>query len=262
MSWLRLLEAHKREVSPLRIGILGAGAIGSILSDRLAAAGHDVGIANSRGPETIDPAALRGGARAVEAVEAVQGVDVLILSVPLHRLPGLAPLVSQTPAGAIVIDTSNYYPHRDQRIASIEDGQVESVWASEQIGRPVVKAWNAVGSGPLEAASADDRPADRIAIPVAGDDAHAKSIAMDLVRTTGLEAVDAGPLAESWRQQPGTPVYCTARPAADIPALLEAADAAAAPRRRDIVMAAVQERIQSEGGVSADYLTRLNRAVY
>ncbi|MBY4208076.1 NAD(P)-binding domain-containing protein [Rhodococcus fascians] len=246
----------------MKIGILGAGSIGSLLSHRLASAGHDVMVANSRGPETITPAALRGGARAVEAIDAVSDVDVLILSVPLNRLPDIASLVAQAPTDAIVIDTSNYYPHRDQRIVSIDDGQVESVWVAEQLDRPIIKAWNAVGSGPLEAASPDSATEDRIAIPVAGDDVDAKRVTMELVEQTGLDAVDAGPLAESWRQQPGTPVYCTARPAGDIIGLLQAANAGAAPRRRDIVMTAVQERIETDGSVSGDYLTRLNRAVY
>ena len=246
----------------MKIGILGAGAIGSILSDRLAGAGHDVMIANSRGPQTINAAALRGGARAVEAVDAVQGVAVLILSVPLHRVPDLTTLVEQAPTDAIVIDTSNYYPHRDQPITPIDNGQTESEWVAEQLGRPIVKAWNAVGSGPFEAASTANGTDERIAIPVAGDNVDAKRVAMDLVEVTGLDAVDAGPLAESWRQQPGTPVYCTARLASSIPALLEAADATAAPRRRDIVITAVQERIQTDGTVTGDYITRLNRAVY
>lgn len=246
----------------MKIGIIGAGSIGSLLSDRLASAGYDVMVANSRGPATIDPAALRGGARAVQAIDAVSDIEVLILSIPLHRLPDIASLVAQAPTDAIVIDTSNYYPHRDQRIASIDNGRVESQWVAEQLDRPVVKAWNAVGSGPLEAASPDTATEDRIAIPVAGDDVDAKRVTMDLVEQTGLDAVDAGPLAESWRQQPGTPVYCTARPAGDVIALLEAADAAAAPRRRDIVMTAVQERIQADGSVSGEYITRLNRAVY
>ncbi len=246
----------------MRIGILGAGAIGSILSNRLAAAGHDVMIANSRGPETIEPAALHGGARAVEAVDVVRDVDVLILSVPLHRVPALATLVAEAPSGAVVIDTSNYYPQRDQRISPIDEGQTESQWVAEQLGRPIIKAWNAVGSGPLEAATTESGNAERIAIPVAGDDIDAKRVAVELVALTGLDAVDAGTLADSWRQQPGTPVYCTARPADEIAALLEAADAAAAPRRRDLVMAAVQERMEADGSVSAHYLTQLNRAIY
>lgn len=246
----------------MKIGILGAGDIGSILSDRLAEAGHDVMIANSRGPETISPAALRGGARAVEAVDVVRGIDVLILSVPLHRVPDLAPLVAQAPTAAVIIDTSNYYPHRDQRIASIDSGQAESMWVAEQLGRPIVKAWNAVGSGPLESATTEKGTAERVAIPVAADNTDAKRVAMELVELTGLDAVDAGLLADSWRQQPGTPVYCTARSADEIPALLEAANAAGAPQRRDIAMAAVQERIQADGSVSPDYLTQLNRAIY
>jgi predicted dinucleotide-binding enzyme len=259
---VKTTKVIKRKEQLMKIGILGSGAIGSILSDRLAAAGHDVMIANSRGPETISPTALRGGARAVDAADAVRGVDVLILSVPLNRVPDLAPLVAQTPPDATIIDTSNYYPHRDQRIAAIDEGQPESLWVADQLGRPIVKAWNAVGSGPLEAATTEKGTAERIAIPVAGDDVDTKRTAMDLVELTGLDAVDAGSLADSWRQQPGTPVYCTARSAGEIPSLLEAANAAGAPRRRDIVMAAVEERIRTDGSVTADYLTQLNRAIY
>src|SRR3954447_11849955 len=153
----------------MKIGILGVGHIGKTLALKLSAAGHDVKVANSRGPETIGADVLASGARAVPAAEAVEGVDVVILSIPLNRLPAVAPLIAKVPAEAVVIDTSNYYPQRDGRIDAIEAGQVESLWVAGQLGRPIVKAWNSIGS---DSFAKKGRPAgspDRIAIPLAAD---------------------------------------------------------------------------------------------
>ena len=130
----------------MKIGILGTGHIGKTLVRKLSAAGHDLRVANSRGPDTVEPDVLAFGGRAVTAAEAVADVDVVILSIPLNRIPEVAPLVASVPSETVVIDTSNYYPQRDGRIDAIEAGQVESLWVAEQLGRPIVKAWNAIGS--------------------------------------------------------------------------------------------------------------------
>ena len=90
----------------MKIGIFGAGHIGKTLARKLSAAGHDVKVANSRGPETIEADVLASGARAVSAAEAVKDVDVVILSIPLNRIPSVAPLVANLPAKTVVIDTS------------------------------------------------------------------------------------------------------------------------------------------------------------
>jgi 8-hydroxy-5-deazaflavin:NADPH oxidoreductase len=109
----------------------------------LSAAGHDVKVANSRGPDTIEADTLSSGARAVSTADVVVDVDVVILSIPLNRIPEVASLFTDVPAEKVVIDTSNYYPGRDSRIEAIEGGQAESLWVTQQLGRPVVKAWNA-----------------------------------------------------------------------------------------------------------------------
>ncbi|MFF0905604.1 NADPH-dependent F420 reductase [Kocuria sp. CPCC 205316] len=247
----------------MKIGVLGTGHIGTTLTQRLSAAGHDVKVANSRGPETIGPEALASGGRAVLAAEAVVGVDVVILSVPLHRLPQLTPLLTGVPTGTVVIDTSNYYPQRDGRIEAIEAGQVESLWVVEQLGRPVVKAWNAIGSHSF---AAKDKPAggtDRIAIPVSADDDHDRAVGMTLVEATGFDAFDAGPLAQSWRQQPGTPCYCTDLTLEEMPDKWSAADARRSPKRRDLAVAAIQERVgDATTNPDAAYGVRLNRALF
>ena len=246
----------------MKIGIIGTGMIGATLAERLAGAGHDVAIANSRGPETIEGKALSTGARAVDVGDVATGVDALIVSVPLSRIPDVGPHVRRAPEEAVVIDTSNYYPLRDGEIEAIESGQVESMWVIEHLGRPVVKAWNAIGSESFNDRAADAGAPGRIAIPVAGDDAAAKATASSLIGDTGFDAFDAGTLAESWRQQPGTPAYCTDRTVAEMSGFLAAADRARAPRRRDLLLEVATERREADGSITSERLMSLGRAIY
>lgn len=246
----------------LKIGIIGAGSIGSTIARRLARHGHDVLVANSRGPETIDAAALRTGARAVFAADAVQGIDVLIVSVPMNRNADIAEYVRSAPDGAVVIDTSNYYPARDGSVRDFEKGVPESVWLSKLFGRPVAKAWNAITSQSFDTkASVPGDPA-RVAIPVAADGADDRAVAMQLVEQTGFDAVDAGVLAESWRQQPGSPVYCTDRTRAEMPDWLAAAEKERVPQRRDLAMGVIGDYIRAGGSVTGPFLVAINRASY
>lgn len=112
----------------------------------------------------------------------------------------------------------------------------ESVWVSEQIGRPVVKAWNAVLAATLAERGQLKGAAGRIAIPVAGDHLERKAIAMELVEVTGFDAPDSGSLADSWRQQPGTPAYCTELSTSKLEAALQSADQSRAPENRDALI--------------------------
>ena len=247
----------------MKIGILGTGHIGKTLVQRLSAAGHDVKVANSRGPDTIDADVLAFGGRAVTAAQAVADVEVVILSVPLRRLPEVAPLIASVPTTTVVIDTSNYYPERDGRIDAIEAGQVESLWVSELLGRPIVKAWNAIGSDSFARKGKPAGSPDRIALPVAADSEGEREVGMALVEDTGLDAFYAGTLAESWRQQPGAPCYCTDLTREEMAAALPTAERARLPKRRDVAYAAIMERVG--GGTKnpdADYGVRLSRVLY
>jgi 8-hydroxy-5-deazaflavin:NADPH oxidoreductase len=247
----------------MKIGILGTGHIGKTLVRKLSAAGHDVKVANSRGPDTIEPDVLASGGRAVTAQEAVVDVDAVILSIPLNRLPGIAPLIASVPAETVVIDTSNYYPARDGRLEAIEAGQVESLWVSEQLGRPIVKAWNAIGSDSFARKGKPAGSPDRIAIPVAADSDRDRQVGMALVEDTGFDAFDAGTLADSWRQQPGAPGYCTDLTLEEMPAAHAAAERARLPKRRDLAVAAIVERVgDGTTNPDADYGVRLSRALY
>ncbi|GAA4789865.1 NADPH-dependent F420 reductase [Streptomyces ziwulingensis] len=247
----------------MKIGILGVGHIGKTLTQRLSAAGHDVKVANSRGPHTIEADVLSSGGRAVTAAEAAADVDVVILSIPLIRLPQVAPLIAAVPADTAVVDTSNYYPARDGRIEAIDAGQTESLWVTEHLGRPIAKAWNAIGSHSF---ATKDRPAGspgRIAVPVAADRDQDRQAAMALVEDTGFDAFHAGTLADSWRQQPGAPCYCTDLTREEMPDALAAAEAERLPRRRDLAVAAVQERVgDATTNPEAKYIVRLNRALF
>ena len=248
----------------MKIGILGTGHIGKTLVRKLSAAGHDVKVVNSRGPDTIEPDVLAFGGRAVSAADAVADVDVVILSIPLNRLPGIAPLLANVPAETVVIDTSNYYPQRDGRIDAIEAGQVESLWVAELLGRPIVKAWNAIGSDSFAKKGKLAGSPDRIAIPFAADSDRDRKVGRALVEDTGFDAFDAGTLVDSWRQQPGTPCYCTDITREEMTAALAAADAARSPKRRDLSFEAVMERISGSGKTNpdAEYAVRLNRALF
>lgn len=201
----------------MKIGIIGAGHIGGTLTRRLRALGHDVSVANSRGPATLKPLADETGARAVTVQEAAQGKDVVIVTIPEKNIPSLPKsLFSGSAPDTVVVDTGNYYPQRDGKIAAIESGTTESRWVSQQIGHPVIKTFNNIYAKHLLEKGLPRGDAKRIALPVAGDDEKAKAVVMRLVDELGFDPVDAGPLDESWRQQPGSPVYANDYDAAGV----------------------------------------------
>jgi len=194
----------------MRIGIIGAGNIGGTLARRLPALGHDVSIANSRGPETLAALARETGAKPVTVQEAARAGDVVIVTIPEKSVPRLpADLFDGVPGDVVVVDTGNYYPQRDGRIDAIEQGTTESRWVSDQLSRPVVKAFNSIYARSLLERGKPRGTPGRIGLPVAGDDRRAKDVVIRLVEELGFDGMDAGNLDESWRQQPGTPVYCT-----------------------------------------------------
>jgi 8-hydroxy-5-deazaflavin:NADPH oxidoreductase len=210
----------------MKIGIIGAGHIGTALAKHFTQLGHTVNIANSRGPQTLGEVAQKTGATPVEMKSAPAGAEILVITIPLKAVPDLPKdLLKDLPSNAIVIDTCNYYPaHRDGRIQEIDNGTPESVWVSQHIGHPVIKVFNNIISMSLEEDGKPKGAPGRIALPVAGDDATAKQRVLDLVEQIGFDAYDAGTLAESWRQEPGTPAYCTNLDLATLPGALAAAN--------------------------------------
>lgn len=213
----------------MKIAIIGAGNIGGTLVRRLTSLGHDLTVANSRGPETLEDLARETGARAARAEEAAAGAELVVVTIPLKHVGELPEdLFAGAAEGFAVIDTGNYYPQqRDGRIAAIEGGMTESRWSEGQLGHPVIKTFNNIYAQHLLELGRDAGAEGRIALPVAGDEQDAKAVVMDLVEQLGFDAVDAGGLDESWRQQPGTPVYGSDHDAAGVREAL----AAASPER-------------------------------
>lgn len=178
----------------MKIGIIGAGNIGGALVRRFKAVGHDVAVANSRGPETLAQLAIETGATAVTVEQAARGRDLVVVTIPQASVPKLpAGLFDGVPASVVVIDTGNYYPtQRDGRIDGIEDGATESRWVSERLGRPVVKAFNNIYAQHLLEHGMPAGTAGRIALPVAGDDVAAKTIVIHLLtRSASMESTPA-----------------------------------------------------------------------
>lgn len=193
----------------MRIGIIGAGQIGGTLVRRFRALGHDVTFSNSRSPQTLSDLANETGATAVWAKDAATDADLVIVSIPQKNVPDLVEgIVAARKPGAPVIETNNYYPQqRDGEIAAIEDGQLESEWVAEQIGAPVYKVFNGIWWKHLLESGTPSGTPGRIALPIAGENGPGRVLIHEIVDQLGFEPVDAGPISESWRQQPGTPVY-------------------------------------------------------
>ncbi|MBT9470181.1 MAG: NAD(P)-binding domain-containing protein [Pseudomonadota bacterium] len=222
----------------MKIGIIGTGNIGGTLARRLSAAGHEVRVANSKGPEGVRAFAKEIGAAPVDARGALEGADVVILSIPFPAVAKLPKdLFDGLPESVPVVDTGNYYPGlRDPQIPEIDAGQIESLWVAEQIGRPIIKAFNNILAYSLAELGRPRGTAGRLAVAVAGDDASAKSLVSGLVDEIGFDPVDAGEIAESWRQQPSTPAYCCDYDADETRRALAAAKPGVAAQKRDMMM--------------------------
>jgi len=194
----------------MRIGIIGAGQIGGALARHLARLGHQVSIANSRGPDSLTGRAAEIGATAVPVVGAAHAGEVVIVSIPMKAVPDLPRgLFANVPQSVVVVDTGNYYPElRDGRIEAIDRGMLDSQWVAQALGRPVLKAFNNIYAGSLREKALPAGTPGRIALPVAGDSAAAKALALRLLDEIGFDPIDGGDLEDSWRQQPGTPAYC------------------------------------------------------
>ncbi|WP_143960942.1 NADPH-dependent F420 reductase [Litoribacter populi] len=224
----------------MKIGIIGTGAIGSILARKFSSAGHQVKVTNTRDMATLRDIAADLGAEAARLEDVVKEVEVIIFSIPFNAYKDLPKnLLQDVPQEVIIMDTSNYYPFRDGELSGLE-GKTESEYISETLGRPVIKVFNNIMEYTLKHKGKAAGEDGRIAISVAGDnDAH-KKIAAELVDQTGFNTVDGGSLAESWRQEPGTPAYCTELNVAELNQALAAAEKGKAPAVWDAIMDKIQ----------------------
>jgi predicted dinucleotide-binding enzyme len=207
------------------IGIVGSGHIGSTLARRLAELGYRVSIANSRGPASLVALAADIGATAATVKQAARATDIVILAVPEKSVwQSSRDIFAVT--SAVVVDAGNYYPSRDSRIPEIERGLPESAWVSRLLGRPVIKAFNNILAESLATRGVPAGTPGRICLSVAGDVLSEKTKVLRMIDALGFDGIDAGTLADSWRQQPGTPAYCRDLDIDKLKAALAKADAA------------------------------------
>lgn len=193
-----------------KMGVIGAGAMGAVFARKLRALGHFVTIASSKGPENLTALARPLDVRAGTVVDVVNDSEVVFLAIPTRAVPLLPTgLFARVASERVVVDVGNYHPElRDGRIDALDRGMLDSQWVSEQIGLPVVKAFNSILAESLSERGAPRGTPGRIALPVAGDSSLAKACVLELVEALGFDAVDAGDSNESFRQQPGAPAYC------------------------------------------------------
>jgi predicted dinucleotide-binding enzyme len=206
----------------MRIGIIGAGQVGAALARLFVEAGHQVGIANSRGPETLRGLVDELGVRLdpVTAEEAAGFGDLVVVAVPVGRY---GELPTEGVPGRTVIDTGNYYPQRDGHIPALDADRTTSseLLQARLPDAHVVKAFNAIRANHLVEYGRQASAMWRYGIPVSGDDPVAKRRVLDLVEQVGFEPVDAGGLADGGRRhQPGTPVYGVDLPGDELAARL------------------------------------------
>ncbi len=190
------------------LGLIGSGMIGSTVARLAVDAGYQVVLSNSRGPETLRDLAAELGplARAATCAEAATAGDLMVVATPVKAYLGLP----ATPfSGKVVMDTGNYYPERDGQLGELDSGSLTSseLLARRLPGASVVKVFNNIFFKHLLNLARPAWAADRSYLPIAGDRAAAKAAVTEFLDSIGYGAVDAGALADGWRQQPGTPAY-------------------------------------------------------
>ncbi len=194
----------------MKIGIIGAGYIARAVAGVANRAGYDVMISNTRGPRSLFTAVNTIGCKGGTVAEAAAFGDVVLVAIPLHAYETIP---AEPLAGKIVLDAGNYYPDRDGAIATLDRHEITTseILAQHLPASHVVKVFNAIIAADIERDGTPTGTPDRRALPIAGDDAAAKTVVVGLLDAIGYDVVDAGALSEGWRFEADTPVYCVPR---------------------------------------------------
>ena len=235
----------------MNIGIIGSGEMGICLASKFVKGGHTVSMANSRGPASLKQITEDIGAQAATVEEATKDKEVIIISIPQKNIPNLPKnLFKNLPKDVVVIETGNYYPTlRDGNIPALDQIGIDSLWVQEQLGIPVVKVFNSILATSIKNLGKPKGEPNRIAIAVSGDEPTAKEIVFLLVEELGFDPFDVGTIAQSWKQQPGSSIYCRDL---NLRALQKRADAMGSnwSEMRDVIIA---KRKADEALMRADY---------
>ena len=194
----------------MNIGIIGSGEMGTSLATYFVKMGHSVSMANSRGPASLKQYTEEIGCEAATVEEATKNKKVIIVSIPEKNIPDLPKnLFKHLPEDVVVIDIGNYYPGlRDGAIPSLDQIGIDSLWVQEQLGIPVIKVFNSIIAESLRDRGRPKGEKSRIALAVSGDDPKAKQVVCMLVEELGFDPFDLGNIGQSWKQQPGSSIYC------------------------------------------------------
>ena len=243
----------------MNIGIIGAGEIGGTLTRHYTKAGHSVKIANASGTEKLKNIAKETGALPVELAKAVKDVDVIVVSIPYFAVGNLpSGMFDDVDHNTTIIDTCNYYPIVSGLIQEVEDGMNESVWVARQIGRPVVKAYNSIFYRSLVQSGLPKGHPSRVALPISGDNRKSKKIVAGLINDSGFDSFDQGTLVDSWRQEPGSPAYCTDLTLGQLMRSISKAKKELLPERRELGLKYIIEL----GAERWQDLVQMNRTIY
>jgi len=190
------------------VGIIGAGHIGSAVAEAFIGSGHDVVIANSRGPETLAELVEKLGpkARAATATEAAEAGEFVVVTVPLRAYEDIPvePL-----AGKVVLDTNNYYWERDGHIESLDKGEATTagLLQAHLPTSKVAKAFNHIVAAQILTDGTPPGTPDRRALATSSDHPEAAALVTELYDQIGFDTVDVSPLSESWRVERDRPAY-------------------------------------------------------
>ena len=192
----------------MRIGIIGAGAVGGTLARLWTNAGHEIAIANSRGPDSLAElvASLGPLVHAMTVDEVAAFGEVVVLAAPFRK-PEAVPR-SDLVKGKIVVDAMNPYAEGGGLLDL--GGRPSGVVTAERLpGARVVKAFNTIHRDTLASAGRPYVPEEqRLVIFLAGDDARAKDRVAQLIREIGFAPIDTGSLAIGGRlQEPGSKIF-------------------------------------------------------
>jgi 8-hydroxy-5-deazaflavin:NADPH oxidoreductase len=210
----------------MNIGIIGSGNIGTALARHFIRLGHRVSISNSRGLQSLAALATETGVIPATVEQVVQNKDIVVIAIPQEGIFNLPrDLFTQADSRTVVVDTGNYYPEvRDAQITELDGGLTESEWVSQRLGIPIIKAFNNMTVWSLATRGLPVDTSGRICLSVAGDSSKDKELILELINQIGFDGIDAGALADSWRQQPGTPAYCMDLDVAGLTTALKAAE--------------------------------------
>lgn len=194
----------------MRIGIIGSGEMGSLLASKFVALGHTVSITNSRGPQSMRQLAENIGVQPTTIEEVTKNRDVIVIAIPQKSILDLPRNIFNNLAKDIaIIDTGNYYPNlRDGILSGLDQSGIDSLWVQEMLGVTIVKAFNSILATSIKDVEELRDRNDRIALPVSGDNMGAKKTTFKLVQELGFDYLDIGNIHKSWKQQPGSTIYC------------------------------------------------------